>query len=175
MWPVFANQNAERPVSTAPLPGMGVGCTTSYGEMRSLATMRMRSPISYISRTLPLAIRGKSATVDINRRLAAVPAAQPAPSGRADASSKGPANGRFSRSDSSAPGPPPPARRLHRPGRGLRPDAPAGQVRRALRQRDRGRVRVPAGDARHHRGVDDTQGLDAAHPQLGVEDRAVVG
>src|SRR4051794_41935791 len=31
--------------------------------MRSLATMRIRSPISYISRTLPLAIRGRSATV----------------------------------------------------------------------------------------------------------------
>src|SRR3954464_6671256 len=31
--------------------------------MRSLATMRIRSPISYISRTLPLAMRGRSATV----------------------------------------------------------------------------------------------------------------
>src|SRR3954453_12248153 len=37
--------------------------------MRSLATMRIRSPISYISRTLPLAIRGRSATVGMGRRL----------------------------------------------------------------------------------------------------------
>ena len=29
MCPVFANQNAERPVSTLPLSGIGVGCTTS--------------------------------------------------------------------------------------------------------------------------------------------------
>src|SRR3954453_19250248 len=63
MCPDFANQNVDRPVRTAPFPGIGVGCTTSYVEMRSLATMRIRSPISYISRTLPLAIRGRSATV----------------------------------------------------------------------------------------------------------------
>src|SRR3954454_13588754 len=36
--------------------------------------MRIRSPISYISRTLPLAIRGRSATVGMGRRLAAGPA-----------------------------------------------------------------------------------------------------
>src|SRR3954451_10576024 len=63
MWPVFENQNADRPVITAPLSGMGVGWTTSYVEMRSLATMRIRSPISYLTRTLPLALRGRSATV----------------------------------------------------------------------------------------------------------------
>src|SRR5215217_7109292 len=75
MWPVLANQNADSPVRTAPFPGMGVGCTTSYVEIRSLATIRMRSPRSYISRTLPLAIRGRSAAAvgGMGRRLAAAP------------------------------------------------------------------------------------------------------
>src|ERR687885_1006494 len=36
--------------------------------------MRIRSPISYISRTLPLAISWRSATVGMSRRLAAAPA-----------------------------------------------------------------------------------------------------
>ena len=29
MWPVFSNQNADRPVSTLPLSGIGVGWTAS--------------------------------------------------------------------------------------------------------------------------------------------------
>jgi hypothetical protein len=35
---VRPNQNAERPVSTRPLSGIGVGNTTSKVEIRSLAT-----------------------------------------------------------------------------------------------------------------------------------------
>src|SRR5919205_2008142 len=71
MWPVRANQNADSPVSTFPLSGIGVGCTTSYVEIRSEATMRMRSPRSYISRTLPLASSGRSATVGTRCTVAA--------------------------------------------------------------------------------------------------------
>src|SRR5919204_5291925 len=74
MWPVRPNQNAESPVSTAPLSGMGVGCTTSYVEIRSLATMRIRSPRSYISRTFPLARSGRSVTGGTIGRLATSPA-----------------------------------------------------------------------------------------------------
>src|SRR5829696_5363073 len=86
MWPVLANQNADSPVRTAPFPGMGVGCTTSYVEIRSLATMRIRSPRSYISRTLPLAIRGRSAAAvgGMGRRLAAAPDAAADAAGPAD-------------------------------------------------------------------------------------------
>src|SRR3954453_11314977 len=71
MWPVFVNQKADRPVSTFPLSGIGVGCTTSYVEIRAEATMRMRSPRSYISRTLPLASSGRSATVGTRCTVAA--------------------------------------------------------------------------------------------------------
>ena len=46
MWPVRSNQNAEIPVRTAPLPGIGVGWITSYVEIRSEATMSSRSPSS---------------------------------------------------------------------------------------------------------------------------------
>src|SRR5262245_31809084 len=75
MCPVLANQNADRPVSTAPFPGIPLGWTTSYVEILSLATIRMRSPSAYISRTLPLAISGRSAAAaGMRRRLAAVPA-----------------------------------------------------------------------------------------------------
>ncbi len=42
MWPVFSNQNTDRPVSTLPLSGIGVGWTASYVEMRSLATISRR-------------------------------------------------------------------------------------------------------------------------------------
>ena len=57
-------------MSTAPLSGIGVGCTTSYVEILSLATIRMRSPRSYISRTFPLAMSGRSVTGGTVRRLA---------------------------------------------------------------------------------------------------------
>ena len=50
---VRPNQNCERPVSTRPLSGMGVGRTTSNAEMRSDATISSRSPKPYISRTFP--------------------------------------------------------------------------------------------------------------------------
>jgi len=40
---VRANQNAESPVRTRPLSGIGVGRTTSNVEMRSLATSRIVS------------------------------------------------------------------------------------------------------------------------------------
>ena len=43
MSPVAANQCSEHPVSTWPLPGMSVGMTTSYAEMRSLVTISRRS------------------------------------------------------------------------------------------------------------------------------------
>ena len=41
---VRSNQNAESPVSTAPLSGIGVGWTTSKVEIRSLATSSSASP-----------------------------------------------------------------------------------------------------------------------------------
>ena len=50
---VRPNQKWERPVSTRPLSGIGVGRTTSKAEMRSDATISSRSPKPYISRTLP--------------------------------------------------------------------------------------------------------------------------
>ena len=50
---VRPNQKCERPVSTRPLSGIGVGRTTSKAEIRSDATIRSRSPKPYISRTLP--------------------------------------------------------------------------------------------------------------------------
>ncbi len=53
---VRENQNAERPVRTRPLSGIGVGKTTSNVEIRSLATSSSRSSSNAkISRTLPLA------------------------------------------------------------------------------------------------------------------------
>src|SRR5512142_240256 len=67
MWRVRSNQNTDSPVRTLPLSGIGVGCTASYVEMRSLATIRIRpetpfpGPSAYISRTFPLASRGRSA------------------------------------------------------------------------------------------------------------------
>src|SRR3954451_3515020 len=69
MCPERPNQKADRPVSTAPLSGIGVGCTTSYVEIRSLATIRIRSPRSYISRTFTLAMSGRSVTGGTDRRL----------------------------------------------------------------------------------------------------------
>src|SRR5919199_946666 len=56
--------------------------TTSYVEIRSEATMRMRSPRSYISRTLPLASSGRSATVGTRCTVAAA-AVVPGRRGRA--------------------------------------------------------------------------------------------
>ena len=56
-----SNQKTDSPVSTFPLSGIGVGWTASYVEIRSLATISRRSPRSYISRTFPLATRGRSA------------------------------------------------------------------------------------------------------------------
>src|ERR1035437_3748498 len=50
---VWANQKRDRPVSTRPLSGIGVGRTTSKAESRSLATSSRRSPTSNRSRTLP--------------------------------------------------------------------------------------------------------------------------
>ncbi len=51
---VCENQNAESPVSTRPLSGIGVGSTTSNAEIRSEATSASSpSPASYSSRTLP--------------------------------------------------------------------------------------------------------------------------
>src|SRR3954452_2392876 len=70
MWPVRENQNADSPVSTLPLSGIGFGCTTSYVEIRSEATIRRRSPRSYISRTFPDARSGRSATVVTGAMLA---------------------------------------------------------------------------------------------------------
>jgi len=66
--PVRANQKAESPVRTLPLSGTGVGCTASYVEIRSDATIRTSSPRSYISRTFPEAIRGRSATALVTGR-----------------------------------------------------------------------------------------------------------
>ena len=40
---VRSNQNTDSPVSTRPLSGMGVGCTTSYVEIRSEVTISKRS------------------------------------------------------------------------------------------------------------------------------------
>src|SRR5689334_13539476 len=55
MCAVRANQNADRPVSTRPLSGIGVGSTTSNVEMRSDATSSsLSSSRAYSSRTLPL-------------------------------------------------------------------------------------------------------------------------
>src|SRR5215212_11071867 len=68
---VSSNQNVESPVSTAPLSGIGVGWTTSYVEIRSEATIRIRSRRSYISRTFPAARSGRSATVVTGGMLAA--------------------------------------------------------------------------------------------------------
>ena len=52
--PVSPNQKRDRPVSTRPLSGIGVGSTTSNAEMRSEATSSSRSSSSaYRSRTLP--------------------------------------------------------------------------------------------------------------------------
>src|SRR4051794_19200780 len=96
MWPVLANQNADRPVRTLPLSGIGVGCTTSYVEIRSEATMRMRSPRSYISRTLPLASSGRSATVGTRCTVAAaagVPGPRRRPSGARVRAPDGPRRG----------------------------------------------------------------------------------
>src|SRR5215207_6330367 len=59
--PRRSNQKTDRPVSTLPLSGIGVGWTASYVEIRSLATSSRRSPRSYSSRTLPEAMRGRSA------------------------------------------------------------------------------------------------------------------
>ena len=51
---VRPNQKRDRPVSTRPLSGTGVGSTTSNAEMRSDATSSSRSSSSaYRSRTLP--------------------------------------------------------------------------------------------------------------------------
>src|SRR3954447_4843572 len=69
IWPVRSNQKTLSAVSTLPLSGMGVGWTTSYVEMRSEATIRRRSPRSYISRTFPDARRGRSETGGMRRRL----------------------------------------------------------------------------------------------------------
>src|SRR3984885_7462988 len=72
---VFSNQNTDSPVSTLPLSGIGVGWTASYVEMRSLATIKSGAGSSfetcarsYISRTLPLAIRGRSASGGVTWR-----------------------------------------------------------------------------------------------------------
>ena len=43
MWAVCANQNVDSPVSTRPLSGISSGSTTSNTEMRSDATMSIRS------------------------------------------------------------------------------------------------------------------------------------
>ena len=51
---VSANQNRDRPVSTRPLSGIGVGRTTSNADSRSEATSRsVSASTSYRSRTLP--------------------------------------------------------------------------------------------------------------------------
>jgi hypothetical protein len=65
---VASNQKTDSAVSTLPLSGIGVGCVTSYVEIRSLATISRRSPRSYSSRTLPEATRGRSASVVGTRR-----------------------------------------------------------------------------------------------------------
>src|SRR5439155_11685828 len=50
---VRSNQYADRPVSTAPLSGIGVGRTTSYAEIRSDATITIPACVRYMSRTFP--------------------------------------------------------------------------------------------------------------------------
>ena len=51
--PVRSNQNADNCVRTRPLSGTAEPSTTSYAEIRSVATMSRCSPTSYMSRTLP--------------------------------------------------------------------------------------------------------------------------
>src|SRR3954454_11050792 len=63
MSPVRLSQNADRAVSTIPLPGISESITTSNAEMRSLVTMRSWLPRSYISRTLPRLKGGRSSSV----------------------------------------------------------------------------------------------------------------
>ena len=46
---VRSNQNADIWLSTAPLPGTGVGRTTSNAEILSVATMSMRPPPMIVS------------------------------------------------------------------------------------------------------------------------------
>jgi hypothetical protein len=43
---VRSNQTTESAVSTFPLSGISVGCTTSYVEIRSEATIRRSPPAS---------------------------------------------------------------------------------------------------------------------------------
>src|SRR5688572_25668032 len=55
MWPVWANQNRDRPVKTRPLSGISDGSTTSNADSRSDATSSNRSSLTAKrSRTLPL-------------------------------------------------------------------------------------------------------------------------
>src|SRR5687768_8480830 len=55
MWPVWANQNRDRPVKTRPLSGISDGSTTSNADSRSDATSSNRSSLTANrSRTLPL-------------------------------------------------------------------------------------------------------------------------
>ncbi len=62
------NQPAEIDVSTCPLPGIGVGITTSKAEMRSEATMSTLGPSAsggneYMSRTFPRRAPGSGRVV----------------------------------------------------------------------------------------------------------------
>src|SRR5215203_4160105 len=58
---VLSNQNSDICVRTRPLSGISVGMITSYAEMRSEATIRRSPSTSYISRTLPVEWRVRSA------------------------------------------------------------------------------------------------------------------
>src|SRR3546814_264486 len=59
-------------------------------------------------------------------------------------------------------------------GYGCRGSAGADQVRRPLGNHDRRCVGVAGRQRRHHRGVDHAQPIDAAHPQLRVDNRRVI-
>src|SRR6266542_4158516 len=65
---VLSNQNSDICVSTRPLSGMSVGMITSYAEMRSEATIRRSPSTSYISRTLPVEWRVRSASAPVATR-----------------------------------------------------------------------------------------------------------
>src|SRR5215204_4554801 len=65
---VLSNQNSDICVRTRPLSGISVGMITSYAEMRSEATIRRSPSTSYISRTLPVEWRVRSASVPVATR-----------------------------------------------------------------------------------------------------------
>jgi hypothetical protein len=62
-----SNQKFDSAVSTAPLPGIGSGSTTSKADRRSVVTISRRSsPTAYTSRTLPRWASGRLVRFDSN-------------------------------------------------------------------------------------------------------------